>query len=271
MSQRQENGAGRLWKWLKSNYITVLLPVIGILLWEILVRVFRTPTYLLPAPSVIIGTTLEKIHLLLFQSWVTLYEVLIGFLLGVVVAVPLAVVVVYIPPLEKAFYAFLVSAQAVPKVALAPILVAWFGYGLLPKLVVAFLVCFFPIVINTVIGLQAVSVEMLYLARSLGATGSQQFWRFRLPKALPAIFGGFKVGITLAVVGAVVGEYVAAGQGLGYWQVVAASNLDTPMVFSILVLLSVMGIILFYLIDGLEGLVIKGDPNRAQRRQAAAR
>ncbi len=247
-----------------NNMYTIFSVVFLIVLWEFLVRILDAPIYLIPAPSVILKTVAENWRVLAGHSWVTLYEVLLGFLIAMGVGFPLAILIVYVPLFEKTAYALLVSAQAIPKVALAPILVAWFGFSIIPTLMVAFLVCFFPIIVNSVIGLKSISREMLYLARSLGASGMQQFWKFRVPQALPNIFAGLKVGITLSVVGAVVGEYVAANKGLGYYQVVAGGNLDTPMVFAILIILSLMGIVLFNVVNLIEKVCIKGDPNRKE-------
>ncbi len=248
----------------KNNMYTILSVVFLVILWEVLVRVLNTPEYLVPAPSVIVKAVAAHWQVLAKHGWVTLYEVLLGFGIAMGIGFPLAILIVYVPLFEKTAYALLVSAQAIPKVALAPILVSWWGFSIFPKLFVAFLVCFFPIIVNTVIGLKSISREMLYLARSLGASGMQQFWKFRVPQALPNIFGGLKVGITLSVVGAVVGEYVAANKGLGYYQVVAGGNLDTPMVFAILILLSLMGIVLFNIVNMIERVAIKGDPSRKE-------
>ncbi len=245
----------------KENIYTVVSLALFILFWEVAVKIMKTPDFILPAPSLILEATIKNNSYLYVHSLSTLKGALLGFGYAVAIGVPLAILIVYVPVMEKTIFALLVSANAVPKVALAPILVVWFGLGMTPKIIVTFLICFFPIVINTVLGMQSISREMLYLARSLGATSSQQFLKFRLPKALPSIFGGFKIAITLAVVGTVVGEYVAAGQGLGYAQVVAAGYLRTPLVFSILVILSIMGIVLFNLIHVVERFVVKGDPN----------
>ena len=152
---------------------------------------------------------------------------MLGFGIGTAVGIPLAIIIVYSRFAEKTIYTALVASQAVPKVALAPLLIAWFGFGMTPKIIITFLICFFPIVVNTVIGLNSTPTEMLYLARSLGASGLETFWKFRFPHGLPSIFGGLKVAISLAVVGAVIGEFVAGGHGLGYLQIVRAAFLKT--------------------------------------------
>ncbi len=246
-------------KKVRDNMYAWGLLVALIVFWEAAVKLMDLPKYFLPAPTAIAQKIAANIPLLAFNTWVTLYEVLLGFALGMLIGIPLAILIVYVPVLEKSVYSILVSANAIPKVALAPILVVWLGFGLAPKLVVAFLICFFPIVVNTVIGMKSITPEMIKLAKILGATSQQQFFKFRLPKALPSIFGGLKIGVTLAVVGAIVGEYVAAEKGLGYVQMIFAGNLDTAMVFSVLVILSVMSVVLFNVVAFIETLVVKGN------------
>jgi NitT/TauT family transport system permease protein len=150
----------------------------------------------------------------------------------------------------------LLVAQLVPKVAIAPILLIWFGYGLLPKILIAFLVAFFPIVVNVASGLAAVERELLDLGHSLEATRWQIFWKFRMPTALPELFSGMKIAITLAVIGAIIGEFVGGNRGLGYLILIANQDLDTPLAFAALLILSVVGIVLYALIELAEWLLI---------------
>jgi NitT/TauT family transport system permease protein len=231
--------------------------------WEGIVRLLRIPNYLLPSPLEIGQVMLVKWRLLLAHSIPTTLEVLLGFLLSIVVGLPLAVGIVYSPRFARVAYKLLVSSQTIPKVALAPIVVVWFGFGLTSKVVVAFLIAFFPVVISAVVGMSAMPQEMLYLARSLGASTLQTFTRFRFPGALPSIFGGLKVSITLAVVGAVVGEFIGANRGLGYLVLVATGNIDTVLVFATIVVLSAMGIGLFGLVSLCERLVVRGGAGEA--------
>ncbi|HKJ61972.1 MAG TPA: ABC transporter permease subunit, partial [Hyphomicrobiales bacterium] len=150
----------------------------------------------------------------------------------------------------------LVASQAIPKVALAPIFVVWFGFGLLPKVLIAFFIAFFPIVVNTVVGLSRTPPEMIHLMRSLGASPIQILLRVRLMAAAPYIFAGVKIAAAFAVVGAIVGEFIAASSGLGYMQLVANNNIEIPLLFATLVVLSIMGILLFYLVVLVEILVL---------------
>jgi NitT/TauT family transport system permease protein len=150
----------------------------------------------------------------------------------------------------------LISTQAMPKVAIAPLFVVWFGFGLLPKVLIAFLIAFFPIVINTVMGLGGIEQEKIFLARSMGLSSYRTFRLIRLPNALPSIFAGLKISITLAVVGAVVGEFVGGDAGLGYQLMIANGNLNTPLLFAGVMALTILGLALFGVVEFLEGLAM---------------
>lgn len=257
-----------LWlkKLIREHGLALVFFVGVILLWEVYVRAAKVPVYVLPAPSVILQAMIKESNEMLKHAWFTLYEVIVGFLIGTAIGIPLAIAIVYSKFIEKTIYAFLVASQAIPKVALAPLLIAWFSFGMTPKIIITTLMCFFPIVVNTVIGLSSTPPEMLYLARSLGASGFETFWKFRFPHGLPSIFGGLKVATSLAVVGAVVGEFVAGVNGLGYLQMIRAAFVRTASVFAILVYLSVLGIALFNLIGYIEKRVIRWDPRRQLER-----
>ncbi|HEV3088618.1 MAG TPA: ABC transporter permease [Candidatus Elarobacter sp.] len=240
----------------------VLAYVLVLVAWELAGSVFHVPKYVLPAPSQIVAALAKNPGMLFGNGWVTLQEVLAGFLIGVVVSIPLGVAIVSWRAVDRIVYPFLVAFQAVPKVALAPILVVWFGFGPGSKVTLGFVTAMFPIVINTVIGLRQTPVEMIHLMRSLGASPLQIFMKVRLVAAAPYIFGGFKLGITLAVVGAVVGEFIASNKGLGNMLLAANNAFDTPMLFGVVVFLSLMSIALFYLVELIEVLVLPGPLRR---------
>jgi NitT/TauT family transport system permease protein len=224
--------------------------------WEIGVRLGGVPAYLLPAPSAIAIRLFNDWQAIAFHTAVTTSEILIGFLLSIVISIPLAAVLAQFRSVERALYPVLVASQTVPKVAIAPLLVVWFGFGLAPKVIIAFLVCFFPIVIDSMIGFRSAPKEVLWLARSMGTSRWKTFAHFQIPAALPNIFAGVKVASTLAVVGAVVGEFVASDRGLGYQLIVANGTLDVGLSFAVLVTLSVLGIVLFGIIDLLERMAL---------------
>jgi NitT/TauT family transport system permease protein len=236
------------------------LPYLGILIllgiWEIAVRILELPSYLLPAPSEIARVMVERFQLILEHSWVTAYEMIMGYFLAIVIAIPMAIAITASPNFDRFITPILLFFQTVPKISLAPLFLVWFGVGILPKVLVAFLISFFPIIIDTAVGLRSIAPEMVDLARSMGATRFQIFYRFRLPTSLPYLFSGLKVASTLAVVGAVVGEFVGADRGLGYLLLVANSNLLTALMFAAIFALTAQGLILFYLIQSLETILI---------------
>lgn len=234
-----------------------LIAIFGFLvIWQILVMIFELPSYLLPTPTEIVQTMIDNIGRLLQHSWVTAYEMLLGYFLAIMIAVPLAIAITASSAFDQFITPILLFFQVVPKIAIAPLFLVWFGVGPLPKVLVAFLISFFPIIIDTAVGLRSISPEMVDLARSMGATNMQIFWRFRLPTSLPYLFSGLKVAATLAVVGAVVGEFVGADKGLGYMLLVTNSNLQTALMFGTIVALTFQGFVLYYAVQLLEHLLI---------------
>jgi NitT/TauT family transport system permease protein len=181
---------------------------------------------------------------------------LLGYLLAVAIAVPLAIAITSSERFDRFVMPTMLFFQVVPKVAIAPLFLVWFGVGALPKVLVAFLISFFPIVIDSAVGLRSMSSEMLDLARSMGASRTQIFTRFRLPTSLPYLFSGLKVAATLAIAGAVVGEFVGADKGLGYLLLVTNSNMETSLMFATLVALTFIGLVFFYSVERLEALLI---------------
>ena len=240
-----------------SGYV---LPVITlgviILLWEVLCRVFNVPLWLLPTPSAIAKRIIEFFPLLLKHSYVTFYESMLGFALAVVLAIPISIAIAYSRALQNTIYPILLVFQTVPKVAIAPIIVLWFGLGLESKIVVAFLVAFFVIVVNLTTGLLTAPPELIDIVRLLNAKKHQVFLKIRLPYAMPFFFSGLKSAITLAIVGAVIGEFVASSEGLGYIILASTPQLDTDIAFAAIIMLSIMGIALFALIHIVERATI---------------
>lgn len=234
--------------------ITVVLVLA--LLWEAGTRVFDVPEFILPPPTKILVVMVDRWQLLVSHGWLSTWEILLGYALSIAVGIPLALAIFLWPAFARSVYPLLVSSQAIPKTAIAPLFVVWFGFGLLPKVLIAFLIAFFPIVINTVVGLGSIEPEKVHLARSMGLGPWATFFKIRLPNALPAVFGGLKIAITLAVVGAVVGEFVGAEAGLGYLLLSANGSMDTPLLFAGLAGLTIIGVVLFLLIEIAERLAI---------------
>ena len=238
-----------------ERYASVLLAVAILLLWQFSVPLLGLSEFVLPTPLAIGKRIVTDFDLLAAHSYITLLEVLAGFLAGVLIGIPLALAIFYSKAFERAVYPLLVALQTVPKIALAPLLVLYLGYGWWPKISLAFLISFFPIVISTVVGLQSLDKGLVNMVRSMGSTEWQTFFKVRLPAALPSIFGGLKVAISLAVIGAIIGEYIAAERGLGYLQLQANSQFDTTLNFATVVTISLLGVLLYFVLALVEAKV----------------
>lgn len=223
-----------------------------VLVWEAAVHLFQIPVYLLPAPSVIWRDCVAIAGNLAGHTWATLVTILLGFIASIVVSLPLAVLLTSSAAMANAIYPILVLTQSIPKVALAPILVVMLGANELPRVVITFLVAFFPLVISIATGFLSVPPELLELGRSYRASRLRELYRIRLPYSVPFIFSGLKVAIALCVVGAVVAEFVNADRGLGYLIVTSTAFFKVPVAFGAVILLSVIGIVLFQAIVLIE-------------------
>jgi NitT/TauT family transport system permease protein len=238
-----------------ERYGSVLLTTMILLIWQVSVPLLGLSEFVLPTPWSIGERMVKDAELLALHASFTLLEVLVGFAVAVVLGIPLALAIFYSRVFENAVYPLLVALQTVPKIALAPLMVLYLGYGWTPKIVLAFLISFFPIVISTVVGLQSLDKGLVNMVRSMGSTEWQTFFKVRLPAALPSIFGGLKVAISLAVIGAIIGEYIAAERGLGYLQLQANSQFDTTLNFATVVTISLVGVLLYYAVAIVEAKV----------------
>lgn len=234
----------------------VIVFILSVIAWELIIVVFQVKEFLVPAPSKVLIQLANPSLSWPYHFWVTAWETLAGFAVAAVFGIVVAYLIVHYRRLNQILYPYILLAQIVPKVAVAPLFFIWFGFGELPKVLVAFLVAFFPIIIDTVVGLHAADPDMLDFMRTLGASKYKTFMRVKLPAALPHIFGGFKVAITLAVIGAVIGEFVGAESGLGYAIIRAQSHFRTDQVFASLFLLSLLGMVLFMAFAIMERLAI---------------
>lgn len=227
----------------------VAYPVLGLALlvaiWHLYVLEFNVPMAVLPSPAKVFGALVGERYLLLEQGWVTLKACVYGFALAFVLGVPIAVAIATWRTLSLMFYPILIALQSVPKVALAPILLVWLGTGIESKLAIAWLVAFFPIVVDTAAGLRATPRELLELAQQLRATKLQIFTKVQFPAALPFVMSGSKVAVTLAVIGAVIGEFIGSSEGLGNLLLTANSQVNTPLAFASLIALALLGMLLY--------------------------
>jgi putative hydroxymethylpyrimidine transport system permease protein len=224
--------------------------------WETWVRIDDTPRWFLPAPSAVARALARDRRLLVDNAWVTLREELDGFAVAVMAGVIVAVAIDGSRIVARTLYPLVIASQAVPIVALAPLLLIWFGHGLLPKVIVTALIAFFPIAVNTVDGLRAADRETLDLLRTLGAGRWARFRLVKLPGALPYLFSGARVGVSVAVIGAVFGELVGAEAGLGHLMTLSSANLRTDRVFACVVVLSVMAVALFALVGAIQRVAL---------------
>jgi NitT/TauT family transport system permease protein len=235
-----------------------LVAIAALAIWEAAVRLFNVPDYLIPPPSQVaysfwLGTTTG---LYLYHGMFTLGATLLGFLLGGFLGFVLGVLVAQIPVLNRLFYPYVVAFQTVPKVALAPLIVVWFGFGIWSKVVMSMLICFFPVVVNTIEGQHSAPAEQIMLLRSYKASRLEIFRIIQLPASLPFVFAGLDIGIVLSVIGTIVGEFVGTTAGLGYILLDFNQSFDISGVFACLVVLSLMGVGLHMVIRAIQKRVV---------------
>lgn len=234
----------------------VLTFVVLILLWEGVVRWLKIPEYLLPAPSAVIPILYKSRTMLTHNSLTTTWEILLGFGVSVVTGIPLGLLIALSVAGRRIIYPLLVFLQLIPKIAIAPLFVVWFGFGMESKVMLTTLLTFFPVLLASMTGFQILDNRLLYLTKSMGATTWQTFWYVRFPSALPVIFSGLKTAGTIAATAAIVAEFAGANAGLGYKLMQATSQLDTGLIFAILLILTVIGIAMNYIIEAIEYLVM---------------
>ena len=245
----------------------IIVLIIG---WDLCIRLFKIPPYLVPTPWQVVEQLFKEWPMLWREALPTLYATLGGFVLSALVGVPVAMWIAYSRLVESFVYPLLVFSQSVPKVAIAPLFVVWFGFGVIPKVIAAFLLGFFPVIVATVQGFKSIEPDVIDLARSMGAGPLKVFIKFRLPQAMPAIFSGLKVSVTLAVVGAVVGEFVGSNSGLGYVLQKANGTFDLPLMFAALVILSMIGVLLFLVLELIERWVLPWHASQRHDMQVTA-
>jgi len=240
----------------EHRLVRFMLPVLGlallVLAWHFGVVAFDVPPVILPRPGLVLDSTLANWRLIVSEGWITLLESLYGFVLAFLLGVPLAVAIAGSRTLNLMFYPLLIATQSLPKVALAPLILVWLGIGMESKLAIAWLVAFFPIVVDTATGLRNTPADFLDLATAVRASRFQTFWKIRFPAALPFVISGSKVAITLAVIGAVIGEFIGSNEGLGNLLLVANSQINIPLAFACLIGLAVIGIGLYGAVAAVE-------------------
>jgi NitT/TauT family transport system permease protein len=245
--------------------LSSIMPALGLsagvlAFWELIIRLFNVPTFVLPAPTAIIASLIANRGTLAVAAQATALEVVFGFVFSALVGIAVALVIVRFERFGNALYPLIVLFQNVPKVALAPIFILWFGYDLAPKVLLIVVIAFFPVTIDMLIGLQSVEPAFVALMRSVGASKGKILMRVRIPHSLPHLMAGLKVAITFSVIGAIVGEFAGANQGLGYVIQFASTQLDTPLIFAALVVVSVLGLAFYYIIEVAERWLVPWAP-----------
>lgn len=259
LSHSSKNSASlfsSLREWFSDARNTILFVVGFLLFWELAVIVFRIPRYILPSLSSIIRQFIRNFDLIWEYTLITGYETLVGFVIAVAIGVPLAMLTAFSRLLRQTFYPFAVALEMVPKIAFAPLFVTWFGFGFIPKMIIVFLVCFFPILLNGILGFTSLSQEMVYFSRSTGASQLRMFWKIRLPAALPELFVGLKGAAVNATVGATISEWIGGDAGLGYYIQIATGQLRMDLAFAIIFMLTALGLLLFYIVQLVEKRMI---------------
>jgi NitT/TauT family transport system permease protein len=238
----------------------ILVTVVMLLAWELAVRMLGIRSIILPPPSAVFAVMVTRYDLLLAHLWPSLYMTVLGFLLSVVGGVFVAVLITYSTIVRKGFYPVIVVSQVIPKISIAPLFIVWFGTGTMSSLLLAFLIAFFPMTINAAMGFESIDEDIHRMARTFMGSRWQIFWKIRMPNALPYIFGGMKISITLAIIGVIVSEFVASQEGIGYLIKLAGGLLDTPLMMAAIAVLSVSGLALYMVIAGAESWAVYWQP-----------
>ncbi|MDA9466374.1 ABC transporter permease [Bradyrhizobium sp. CCBAU 53415] len=243
----------------RSFAVILIVHLAVLVLWQVAVDAFQVPKFILPSPLATVQTLGTTDYAWGANTLVTAVEILGGFALGAFVGVALAVIFSWAPLLSLVLLPLFVTLNMIPKVALGPLFIVWFSYGIVPNILIAFSICFFPILLTTARGLREVEPDLLDLVKSLRGSRWTLFRKIQLPGSLPYVFSGMKVGAILAVAGAIVGEFIASERGLGYLMIQVQSSLDTPAMVMAVVLLTLLGVALYGLVLALERMFVVGD------------
>jgi NitT/TauT family transport system permease protein len=239
-----------------------------LIIWELAIRAFSVSTFVLPAPSAVIRSLIASRAQLAIAARATAIEIVLGFILAALTGIVVALVIVRFERFGRALYPLIVLFQNVPKVALAPIFILWFGFDLAPKIVLIVVIAFFPVAIDMLAGLESVDPSFVALMQSVGASRGKILFRVRIPHSLPSLMAGLKVAITFSVIGAIVGEFAGANQGLGYVIEFASTQLDTPLIFAALIVVSVLGLAFYYAVELAERILVPWAPKYDARYRA---
>lgn len=246
-------------KQLKRIGLGILAHIIFLVFWQASVMLLDVQEYILPTPIAALQSLSEPNYNWLHHTWVTTLEIFGGYSVALVFGVGVALIFTWVPAINAALMPLFVTLNMIPKVAMAPLFIVWFSYGIGPNIIIAFTICFFPILLTTVRGLNEVEPDLIDLVRALRGSRWQIFIKIQLPGSLPYLFSGMKVAAVLAVAGAIVGEFIASDAGLGYFLLIAQENLDMAAMVMALIFISLVGMVLYALVLLLESLVVTKD------------
>ena len=237
----------RAGKFLARVAVSLVLPFVAIVvlfaIWEVAARAFAVPVWLVPKPSDFLGRIAADWPLLLGHAWVTALTIAAGFAIGILIAVPLALLIVSVPALERGLYPVIIFLNIMPKTVIGPILIVWFGISVVVSVLIVFLMSFFPVLVDAMSGFRALDPRLRYITRSMGASRWQTFRHIRLPAAMPSIYAGMSIGVVKAVEGVIIAEFIASNAGLGYLIMRASSFMDMPLMFSGLIVTAVVALL----------------------------
>jgi NitT/TauT family transport system permease protein len=246
MAYSESAGVGaRLQRLVSQSWLFIAFFVAFFLFWEYSVVLFGIPRYILTPPSEVVRNGWADMPRLLHYTYITGLETVLGYLVAVVIALPLGLAIAFLAVLRKTIYPFFVCLEMTPKIAFAPLFISWLGFGLLPKVIIVFLVCFFPIVLNAILAFNSLSEELTRFCRSTGAGTWRTFFKVRLPAAMPQCFVGFKYAAINATVGAAIAEFIGSDQGLGFYIQIVTGNMRPDLAFAGIFFLTILGLALF--------------------------
>ncbi len=245
-----------VWNWIKQSWMFLCFFAGFFLFWQYSIDWFDIPRYILPKPTEIITKSSADLDKLLYYTWVTGSESVLGYVIAIIVAVPLGLAIAFSTILRRTIYPFFVSIEMIPKIAFAPLFISWLGFGLLPKVIIVFLVCFFPIVLNAILAFGSLGEELTRFCAATGASKKDAFFKVRLPAALPQCFVGFKYAAINATVGATIAEFIGSDQGLGFYIQIVTGNMRPDLAFAGIFFLTLLGLSLFGLVTLAERLLI---------------
>jgi NitT/TauT family transport system permease protein len=245
--------------------------IVVVAAWQLAIVLLQPPAYLLPPPATVLTAVVTQYTTLAANTWATTWETLLGFAIALLGGIAGAVLLSLSTRLAMVLWPTIMFAQITPKIALAPLLLNWFGFGLLPKMIIAFLMTFFPILVHTYAGFSSIESEKQELSRAMHASYLDYLFRFQFPHALPHIFTGARVAIALALLGSIVSEFVGSDNGIGHILLIASTNIDTPLLIAAVVILAIMGVVFFYAVVAAEAVIIPWHISQRRHSPAEAR